>query len=204
MAIRRVLMVLASIALFAACGGHNSPSSVPHPRTTAESSVGATVPGTGSTSGQGFISDFYEYAIESMEWTGTSAQTVWDGTGSPGDDDPAVDSLIGPNGERAFAFGQVTKASLEEFVAAFRKATEKVHPCPTRLDARSRRATIGGERAVLDETTCPAPGGVFVLTALTVHSGRVYVFVTFDQPGDEANMRDWFNALLDQVSFISS
>jgi hypothetical protein len=41
----------------------------------------------------------------------------------------------------------------------------------------------------------------FVLQAVTTHDGQVYVFFTYDQPGKEAEMRDWFGSLLQGVSF---
>jgi hypothetical protein len=42
---------------------------------------------------------------------------------------------------------------------------------------------------------------VFALSAATIHAGHVYVFSTYDQPGKEAEMRDWFRSLLQAVSF---
>jgi hypothetical protein len=42
---------------------------------------------------------------------------------------------------------------------------------------------------------------VFALSATTIHDGQVYVFFTYDQPGKEAEMRNWFGSLLQAVSF---
>jgi hypothetical protein len=58
------------------------------PLTSAVGSATMTVP-----SATPFVSSHYGYAITSEEWTGTDATTAWDGTGSPGHDDPAVDML---------------------------------------------------------------------------------------------------------------
>jgi hypothetical protein len=42
---------------------------------------------------------------------------------------------------------------------------------------------------------------VFALSATTIHDGQVYVFFTYDQPGKEAEMRNWFRSLVKAVSF---
>jgi hypothetical protein len=144
------------------------------------------------------VSDLYGYSLHS--WTGTSAQTAWDGTGSPGDGDPTVDYLFGLEGQDAFAFAGPTKDTLKKVVANFRVTDSKVHPCPVKPEA-SRRTTIDGEPAIVDEEHCPAGGGPFVLQAFTTHAGQLYVFFTYDQPGKEAEMRKWFGSLLQDVSF---
>ena len=89
----------AAVGVLAACGGNDSTGS-----TTTSS---AAPPPTTTTTQQSFVSDLYGYSVES--WTGTSAQTAWDGTGSPGDGDPTVDSLSGPELQRAFAYAGPTK-----------------------------------------------------------------------------------------------
>jgi hypothetical protein len=48
--------------------------------------------------------------------------------------------------------------------------------------------------------TAPAEDGVFALTAFVIHAGRVQVFFTYEQPGNEAAMRAWFGSLLENVS----
>jgi hypothetical protein len=181
----------AAACFLAACGGNAATSS-----TTTSSA--APPPTTTATAQQSFQSDLYGYSVDS--WTGTSAQTAWDGTGSPGDGDPTVDSLSGPELQRAFGVARPTNETLKKFVAKFRVADSKVHPCPFKPEA-STRTTIAGEPAMLFEEHCPAGGGPFVLQAVTTHDGQVYVFFTYDQPGKEAEMRDWFGSLLQGVSF---
>jgi hypothetical protein len=184
-------VALAAIGVLNACGGNDAT------RSTATTSTAAP-PTTTTTAEQSFESDLYGYSVDS--WTGTSAQTAWDGTGSPGDGDPTVDSLSGPELQRAFAFAAPTKDTLKKYVAKFRVADSKVHPCPVKPEA-STRTTIAGEQAIVDEEHCPADGGPFVLQAFTTQAGQVYVFFTYDQPGKEAEMRDWFGSLLQAVSF---
>ena len=186
-----VARVIALLALFtvavgalAACGGNDSASS------TATSSAAAPT----TTAQQSFASDLYGYSVDS--WTGTSAQTAWDGTGSPGDGDPTVDSLSGPELQRAFAYAGPTNDTLKEFVAKGRKANAHLRGCPSKPE-KTETTTIDGEPAIIDELHC----GVFALSASTIHDGQVYVFFTYDQPGKEAEMRDWFRSLVSAVSF---
>ena len=122
--------------------------------------------------------------------------TAWDGTGSPGDGDPTVDSLSGPELQRAFAYAGPTNDTLKEFVAKGRKANAQLRGCPSKPE-KTETTTIDGEPAIIDELHC----GVFALSANTIHDGQVYVFFTYDQPGKEAEMRDWFSALVSAVSF---
>jgi hypothetical protein len=143
-----------------------------------------------------FRSALYDYVVTSPDWTGKSATTAWDGTGSPGNGDPTVDFLYGPNNQQAYAFGGPTTATLEEFVAASRAANAAARSCPE-TPAATASVTVGGEPAILDEVDC----GVFALSATVIHAGRVYAFFTFDQPGKEAEMRAWFASLLRAVTF---
>ena len=185
-------LVIALLALFtavvgvlAACGGSDSTGST----TTSKAVSPAT-----STVKQSFVSDLYGYSVDS--WTGTAAQTAWDGTGSPGDGDPTVDSLSGPELQRAFAYAGPTSDTLKKFVAQGRKTNAQLRGCPSKPE-KTENATIDGEPAIIDELHC----GVFALSASTIHDGEVYVFFTYDQPGKEAEMRDWFRALVSAVSF---
>ena len=189
-----VALVIALLALFtaavgvlAACGGNDSASS-----TTTSSA--AAPPTTSTTTQQSFVSDLYGYSVDS--WTGTSAKTAWDGTGSPGDGDPTVDSLSGPEYQRAFAYAGPTKATLKEFVAKGRRTNAQLRGCPAKPE-KTESTTIDGEPAIIDELHC----GVFALSASTIHDGQVYVFFTYDQPGKEAEMREWFRSLVEAVSF---
>jgi hypothetical protein len=180
-----------AVGILAACGGNTDATG---PTTQSSAATSATT----TTVQQSFVSDLYGYSVDS--WTGTSAQTAWDGTGSPGDGDSTVDSLSGPEIQRAFGFAEATKDTLKEFVTKFRVTDSKVHPCAVKPEA-SRRTTIAGEPAIVFEEHCPAGGGPFVLQAFTIHAGQVYVFFTYDQPGKEAEMREWFGSLLQGVSF---
>jgi hypothetical protein len=187
--------VLASAGMLGACGGSSgSSSSVTTATTSPTTSAAATT--TAAPAGQPFTSKLYHYALNSPDWIGTSAQTAWDGTGSPGDGDVTVDSLVGPDSQRAFAFGEPTKATLKKFVAKARATNHKIRPdCPAKPE-KTGRTTIGGEPAIVDEVHC----GVFALSAYVIHAGRVYAFFTYDQPGNEAAMRAWFGSLLKTIS----
>jgi hypothetical protein len=176
----------AAVGLLAACGGNEATGS-----TTTSSAATST---TGTTARQSFVSDLYGYSVDS--WSGLSARTRWDGTGSPGDGDPTVDSLTGPESQLAFAYAGPTKATLKKFVAKGRKTNAKLRDCPAKPE-KTESTTIDGEPAVIDELHC----GVFALSANTIHEGQVYVFFTYDQPGKEAEMRHWFRSLLKDVSF---
>jgi hypothetical protein len=148
-----------------------------------------------------FVSRHYGYAVTSKDWTGTDATTAWDGTGSPGEDDPAVDKLEDPQAHTAFAFGERTEASLEKFVTAFRRTNATVHPCPVRPE-KTGPITIGNEPAILDQMHClPLSSGPFVLTAFVVHAGRAYVFYTLAVALSDAATRSWFMSLLKDISF---
>ena len=187
LAIALLALFTAVVGVLAACGGNDSASS------TTTSSVAAP-PTTSTTTQPSFVSDLYGYSVDS--WTGTSAQTAWDGTGSPGDGDPTVDSLSGPELQRAFAYAGPTSDTLKKFVAQGRKTNAQLRGCPSKPE-KTENTTIDGEPAIIDELHC----GVFALSASTIHDGEVYVFFTYDQPGKEAEMRDSFRVLVSAVSF---
>jgi hypothetical protein len=174
----------AAVGVLAGCGGNKASDSTSTSR--------AAAPPT--TTRESFVSDLYGYSVDS--WTGTSAETAWDGTGSPGDGDPTVDTLSGPESQRAFVYAAPTKVTLKKFVAKGRRANAQQRGCPAKPE-KTEATTIDGEPAIIDELHC----GVFALTASTIHDGRVYVFFTYDQPGKEAEMRRWFRSLVKAVSF---
>jgi hypothetical protein len=176
----------AAVGVLAACGGNDATGS-----TTTSSAAAPT-----TTAQQSFVSDLYGYSVDS--WTGTSAQTAWNGTGSPGDGDPTVDILSGPELQRAFAYAGPTDATLKRIVAKGRKTNAQLRGCPAKPE-KAEATTIDGEPAIIDELHC----GVFALSANTIHDGQVYVFFTYDQPGKEAEMRAWFRSLVKAVSFTS-
>jgi hypothetical protein len=131
------LVALAAIGVLNACGGNDAT------RSTATTSTAAP-PTTTTTAEQSFESDLYGYSVDS--WTGTSAQTAWDGTGSPGDGDPTVDSLSGPELQRAFAYAGPTKATLK----AFRRQGPEDERAAARLPDRLAQV-IGASTRAADE-----------------------------------------------------
>lgn len=148
-----------------------------------------------------FVSTHYRYLVTSTEWSGTNATKAWDGAGSPGDTDSAVDTLEDPEGHAAFAYGEHIEANLDEFVSGLRRTNASVHPCPVKPE-KTQPTTIGHEPAILDEMHCPASGGAFVLTAFVIHAHNAYVFFTHTVgPGSEASTRSWFVSLLKDISF---
>jgi hypothetical protein len=166
--------------------------------TVASTSAPAAPPSTSTTAAPTgpFRSALYGYEVTALDWTGRSATSAWDGTGSPGSGDPTVDVLQGPNAQQAYGFGGPTTSSLDDFVSAGRVANAKTHGCPVTPDV-TERIIIGGEPAIIDEVDC----GVFALSATAIHAGRVYAFFTFDQPGKEDEMRAWFRSLMQTVAF---
>jgi len=74
-------------------------------------------------------------------------------------------------------------------------AEREERACPPKPE-KTERTTVSGEPAIIDELHC----GVFALSADLIHDGQVYVFFTYEQPGDEAAMRVWFRSLLKTVS----
>ena len=191
-------LLVATAGLLAACGGTSSSPTASSVATTTTPS--STIASTTTTAPTGpFVSTLYGYTVKSLKWTGTVADTAWDGTGSPGDGDPTVDVLTGPGTQHAWAFAGATKASLKTFAAKFRATNANVHPCPAKPETTTP-ITIANQPAILDEMHCPPQGGVFALNAFVIHHGHVYVFFTYDQPGNEAAMRTWFRSLLKTVS----
>ena len=182
-----VTFVPAASGVLVACGDNEAA----HSTTTSPS---AAQPTTTTTSQEPFVSDLYGYSVDS--WTGESAKTAWDGTGSPGDGDPTVDSLSGPKSQRAFGFAGPAKATLKRIVAKARRTNAQLRGCPSKPE-KTESTTIDGEPAIIDELHC----GVFALSATAIHDGHVYVFFTYDQPGKEAAMRAWFRSLVKDVSF---
>jgi hypothetical protein len=175
-------------------------STAPTQRASAPSAGGTTPPAT-APSPAPFMSSHYRYAVASADWTGSNAATAWDGTGGPGDTDPTVDVLRGPQGEQAYAFGEPTTAPLNTFVAHLRTMNARVHPCRVQ-PANTTSITVDGEPAILDQERCPPTGGPFVVTAYMIHEGRGYAFFTYSiPPGSGPFTRSWFRSLLTYISF---
>jgi hypothetical protein len=185
-----LLQIVGSAALLTACTA--APASTPLPtatQTPVPTVTPSPIPGP-------YQSELYGFSLTSTDWTGTGAATAWDGTGSPGDGDPTVDVLVGPESFRAFAYGNSTSATLREFADASRATNATVHPCPEK-PASTKKTTIDGVPALVDTMDC----GVFVMTAYAVHDGRANVFFTYDQLDREAVVRAGFGSLLELVSF---
>lgn len=142
------------------------------------------------------MSATYGYTITSPVWSGLQANQSWDGDGSPGSADLTVDRLYAAEGQNVFAYGARTSASRAEFVTDSRSTAASARGCPVKPEA-TRHVTVSHEDSVVDETHCD---GVFALSAFVVHAGHVYVFFTFDRPGNEAAMRAWFGSLRRHVS----
>ncbi len=157
---------------------------------------------TGSSQ-EAFASSHYGYSITSSDWKGAQATTAWDGTGSPGDTDPSVDTLVSAKGQIAWAYGEPTTDTLQKFTASSRKVDATVHPCPVKPETTDA-ISVGSERAILDDEHCPPGNGAYVILAYVVHSGHGYVFFTFSTPPDtDSFTRRWFTSLLKDVSFPS-
>jgi hypothetical protein len=205
---RRILaVVFTASAVVAGCGSSTATSepSTTKPTTAATAvstttavatTPAATTPSTTAAPTGPFRSPLYGYVVTSLDWTARPATVAWDGTGSPGSADALVDVLRGPERQQVYAFGGPTTVTLDEFVAASRAANAAERSCPE-VPAATRRITMAGEPAIVDEVDC----GVFALSATVIHAGRVYAFFTFDQPGKEAEMRAWFDSLLQAVAF---
>ena len=195
-------LVTASLVVLAACGSDGQ-TAEPSSATVVEATVATTTtPAITEVPAEPFRSALYGYVVTSLDWTGRSATIAWDGTGSPGDLDPTVDALIGPQGHPVWAMAASTTATLDESVASARAAAHAStdHPCPAEPEA-TRPTTVSGEPAIVDEIHCPDPAGVFALSAYVIHAGQAYTFFTFDQPGKESEMRAWFGSLLQTISF---
>ena len=196
--LRALSIVASTTALLAGCGSSStttaSTATVAAPVETPSTS--APSPSTAAAPAEPFRSDLYGYEVRTLDWTGKSATAAWDGTGSPGNGDPTVDFLYGPDNQQAYAFGGPTTATLDQFVAASRAANHAARSCPE-VPAATASVTISGEPAIVDEVNC----GVFAISATVIHAGRVYAFFTFDQPGKEAEMRAWFGSLIQAVAF---
>lgn len=143
-----------------------------------------------------FHSPLFGYTITSPEWYGFATTIAWDGTGSPGNGDPFVDTLFKP-GQGAFAVSGPTTATLDAFADASNAASGTARSCPPKAE-KSTQATIDGAPARIDESHC---AGVFALAVYAVRNGRSYTFVTFDQPENEAAVRAGLSSLLAAIRF---
>jgi hypothetical protein len=92
--------------------------------------------------------------------------------------------------------------SLTGYATATARAAAQV-PCPAAPQI-DQQVTIGGAAARLIGMTCPAQGGVYMLTAATTHKQTAVVFVFEDTSGVTAAQhadRMAFRELLTDVRF---
>ncbi len=97
-----------------------------------------------------------------------------------------------------FAFGEAKTDTLAAFADALTATNVTAHDFPATPE-ETTEATIGGVPARVDVVHCPPDGGVFSMTAYTVVDGQAYVFVTYDQPANEAAVRAAFGSLLQAI-----
>jgi hypothetical protein len=111
-------LVTASLVVLAACGS-DGPTAEPSSATAVvEATVATTTtPAITEVPSEPFRSALYGYVVTSLDWRGRSATIAWDGTGSPGDQDPTVDALIGPQEHPVWAMAASTTVTLDESVA---------------------------------------------------------------------------------------
>ena len=119
----------------------------------------------------------------------------WDGTGSPGDQDPQSDLFLGPGGVEAWAMAAPTRENLAAYTTTVIWASNNVHGCPVPVTQPSQAITVGGAPARLLAFQCPAGSGFLVELAVTVHDGTGFVFGSQNRSGtkasDRAAFREW-------------
>jgi len=171
---------LAACTLVAAgvLAGCSSPAT--GPSSAAPARPGASGAGTAAAA-RVFSSPRYGYAMAlPAGWSAQGAQP-WDGPGSPGLGKDGVDVFRGPPDVTAWAFAAPMPPSLTGYATATARAAAQV-PCPAAPQI-GQQVTIGGAAARLTGMTCPAQGGVYMLTAATTHKQTALVFVFEDTSG---------------------
>lgn len=134
-------------------------------------------------------------------WSAQGAQP-WDGPGSRGPGKDGVYVFRGPPYAAAWAFAAPMPPSLTGYATAIARAAAQV-PCPAAPQI-GQLVAIGGAAAWLIGMTCPAQGGVYMLTAATTHKQQAVVFVFEDTSGVRAAQqadRVAFRELLTGVRF---
>ena len=104
----------------------------------------------------------------------------------------------------AWAFAAPAQADLAAYATATTRAATQL-PCPAAPQI-DQQVTIGGAAASLIGMTFPSQGGVYMLTAATMHKQTAVVFVFQDTSGIRAAQqadRVAFRALLAGVRFWS-
>ncbi|HEX3219143.1 MAG TPA: hypothetical protein VHU77_03820 [Candidatus Limnocylindria bacterium] len=203
----KAILVSCAAAVLAACGTTQSTifSSVGE-RESAMASPSPTLAGTPAQATE-FASRRYGYSLTlPAGWVGGQAFRTWDGTGAPGYDGLSVDRFSAPAGQlTVWAYAAPFDGSLSEWTAAAVRAAATDHPCPTQ-PATNEELLIGKEAARLLGSHCPPVGGLFVMTAVTVHGATGFVFAVQDPSratSDEA-VRSAFLELITTVQFSGS
>ncbi len=137
-----------------------------------------------------FTSRHYGYTEAPPAGWHSSGQATqqWNGKGAPGEQDSVVDLFYGPGGVEAWAFAAPTKESLAAYTRATIQAAAAAHPCPA-IPQTNLAITISGTPARLLGLQCPPGSGFLVETAVTIHDGTAFVFVSQNPSGVAANHR---------------
>ena len=148
--------------------------------------VAGVLVGCGSSGPSAFTSQNYGYTVAlPAGWSGHQASYQWNGGGSPSHGDGDVDLFPGPGSSFAIAFAAPSGESLAGYVATFVRDEAAEHRCPP-VPQTDQAVTIGRAPARLLGMHCPAPSGLLVLNAITVHAKTGYVFVFEDPSGGTA------------------
>lgn len=151
-----------------------------------------------------FVSHHYGYRVTlPLGWIGVDAFHAWDGIGAPGAEALTVDKFAPPTGQlSSFAYAAPFAGTLDEWVTSTLTAASAEHACPETAET-NEQISIGAEAGRLLGLHCPPVGGLFVLTAVSVHAGTGYVFVIQDPSrttSDDA-LRVAFVELLGGIEF---
>jgi hypothetical protein len=174
-----------------------SPAAVPSSETPGQSaspsaSAGATT----------FTSNIYGYSASiPAGWISVPATEQWDGTASPGNDDPVNDQWSSPGTASAWGRAAPFSGNLAVYTKDAVATNAKYHgdTCPP-TPASQDSIMIGAERGTLLAWNC----GILINVGVTVHKGVAYFF-GFRDPGVNASTdptdRATFTALLESVQF---
>jgi hypothetical protein len=187
---------LIAVGVLAGCSSPATGPSSAAPARPAASGVSA------AAGARNFSSPHYGYTMAlPAGWSAQGAQP-WDGPGSRGRGKDGVDVFRGLPYVTAWAFAASMLPSLAGYATAIARAAAQV-PCPAAPQI-DQQVTIAGAAASLIGMTCPAQGGVYILTAATTHKQTAVVFVFEDTSGVRAAQhadRVTFRELLTGVRF---
>jgi hypothetical protein len=197
---RRVAGGLALTVALAGCVG-SAGASAP----SEEASPTATVSATTSAAGSGttFTSAMYGYSIDVPSgWYATAATKQWDGTKSPGNDDPVNDRFVTGVSASAWVRAAPVTLNLADYVAATIAGNAQFHgdTCGREPPDSVEAITIGGEPGSLLAWDC----GILINVGVTVHGGSGFFFGLRDPSVKAATDpvdHDLFVAMLASVRF---